>query len=190
MYILRPASERVSVHHIHGTADLAVGRLVDQLFLVFQLRIPGACGDHEQETEGCRNSGCRILREIRRISTRREKFRMKARAMSETPYSDIPSPDIEEETGTLLIPQYNVVLLDDDDHSYDYVIEMLRALFQYSQEVAYRMAREVDSRGRVIVATTYKERAEMKRDQIQSYGADWRIPRSAGSMSALVEPAG
>ncbi|MDH4071065.1 MAG: ATP-dependent Clp protease adaptor ClpS [Ignavibacteria bacterium] len=114
---------------------------------------------------------------------------MKTRAMSETPYAEEPSAVVEEETGTLLIPQYHVVLLDDDDHSYDYVIEMLSGLFHHSHEVAYRMAREVDVSGRVIVATTYMERAEMKRDQIQSYGADWRIPRCSGSMSAIVEPA-
>jgi ATP-dependent Clp protease adaptor protein ClpS len=90
---------------------------------------------------------------------------------------------------TLLVPQYHVVLLDDDDHSYEYVIEMLMALFGHSEATAYDMACEVDSRKRVIVQTTYKERAEMKRDQLQSYGADWRIPHCKGSMSAIVEPA-
>jgi ATP-dependent Clp protease adaptor protein ClpS len=96
------------------------------------------------------------------------------------------SSDVDEQE--LLIPQYNVVLLDDDDHSYDYVIEMLVKLFGHSQDTAFNMACTVDARGRVTVETTYKERAEMKRDQIQSFGADWRIPRCKGSMSAVVEP--
>jgi ATP-dependent Clp protease adaptor protein ClpS len=87
------------------------------------------------------------------------------------------------------VPMYNVVLMDDDDHSYDYVIEMLIQLFNHSNETAYRMACEVDASGRVVVETTYKERAELKRDQIHSYGSDWRIPRCKGSMSAIVEPA-
>jgi ATP-dependent Clp protease adaptor protein ClpS len=98
------------------------------------------------------------------------------------------STDIEVDE--LLIPQFNVVLLDDDDHSYDYVVEMLVKLFGHSHDTAFRMACTVDARGRVIVETTYKERAEMKRDQIQSFGADWRIPRCQGSMSAIVEPVG
>ena len=88
-----------------------------------------------------------------------------------------------------LIPRFHVVLLDDDDHSYDYVIEMLMDLFGHSREMAYSMAVKVDKAGRVIVDTTHKERAELKRDQIHSYGADWRIPHCKGSMSAIVEPA-
>jgi ATP-dependent Clp protease adaptor protein ClpS len=37
--------------------------------------------------------------------------------------------------------------------------------------------------------TTHKEKAELKRDQITAYGADARMATSAGSMSALIEPA-
>ena len=98
--------------------------------------------------------------------------------------------DVVVEEETFLVPMYNVVLLDDNDHSYEYVIEMLMDIFGHSEEVAYTMASEVDARGRVIVQTTYKERAEMKRDQIHLYGADWRIPHCKGSMSAVVEPVG
>jgi ATP-dependent Clp protease adaptor protein ClpS len=87
------------------------------------------------------------------------------------------------------IPRYHVILLDDDDHTYDYVIEMLIKLFGHSRERAFLMACEVDGAGRVIVDTTTKERAELKRDQIHAYGPDWRIERCKGSMSAIVEPA-
>jgi ATP-dependent Clp protease adaptor protein ClpS len=87
------------------------------------------------------------------------------------------------------VPPYNVILLDDDDHSYDYVIEMLQKLFGHPPEKAFRMAEEVDGSGRVIVLTTTKEHAELKRDQIHGFGADKRIARSKGSMSATIEPA-
>lgn len=87
------------------------------------------------------------------------------------------------------IPRYHVVLLDDDDHTYDYVIEMLMKLFSYSRERAFLLACEVDANGRVVVDTTTLERAELKRDQIHSYGADWRIPRCKGSMGADIERA-
>jgi ATP-dependent Clp protease adaptor protein ClpS len=86
-------------------------------------------------------------------------------------------------------PPYHVIILDDDDHSYDYVIEMLRKLFGHSETRAFLMAREVDTTGRVIVDTTTLERAELKRDQIHACGPDWRIPRCQGSMSAVIEPA-
>ncbi|MCG8606234.1 ATP-dependent Clp protease adaptor ClpS [bacterium] len=87
------------------------------------------------------------------------------------------------------IPKYHVILWDDNDHTYDYVIEMLMKLFGHSEAKAFQMACEVDAAGRVVVDTTSKERAELKRDQIHAYGADWRIPHCKGSMSATIESA-
>ncbi|MDX1970000.1 MAG: ATP-dependent Clp protease adaptor ClpS [Planctomycetaceae bacterium] len=85
-------------------------------------------------------------------------------------------------------PRYHVILLDDDDHTYGYVVQMLQELFAYPVERGYLLAKRVDTLGRVIVLTTTKEHAELKRDQIQAFGADPRIPRCQGSMSAVIEP--
>ncbi len=85
-------------------------------------------------------------------------------------------------------PPYNVILLNDDDHSYEYVITMLRQLFGYPTEKGFQMAHAVDTQGRVVVATTTKEHAELKRDQIHAFGPDPGIPRCKGSMSAEIEP--
>ena len=104
------------------------------------------------------------------------------------PYHQQPGMLEVEDERTMLVLMHHVVLLDDDDHSYEYVIEMLMELFGHSEARAYEMACEVDKRKRVIVETTYLERAEMKKHQIQSYGADWRIPHCKGSMSATIEP--
>jgi ATP-dependent Clp protease adaptor protein ClpS len=86
-------------------------------------------------------------------------------------------------------PPYHVILLNDDDHSFAYVIIMLQQLFGHPPERGHQMAVEVHTRGRVIVDTTTKERAELKRDQIHAYGPDPWIPRCQGSMSAVIEPA-
>ena len=86
-------------------------------------------------------------------------------------------------------PPYNVVLLNDDDHSYEYVIIMLQQLFGHPPEKGYQMAKEVDTSGRVIVLTTTLEHAELKRDQIHAFGPDPLIARCKGSMSATIEPA-
>ncbi|MGE0479818.1 MAG: ATP-dependent Clp protease adaptor ClpS [Phycisphaerae bacterium] len=86
-------------------------------------------------------------------------------------------------------PRWNVILLDDDEHTYEYVIDMLTRLFSHPRAVAYEKACEVDRTGRVIVETTHLERAELKRDQIHAYGADPRLERSSGSMHAVLEPA-
>ena len=89
-----------------------------------------------------------------------------------------------------LIPLYHVVLLDDDQHTYDYVIEMLHNLFLIPATEGFRKAVEVDATGRTIVITCELPHAEFGRDQIHGYGPDWRMPQSKGSMSAVIEPAG
>jgi ATP-dependent Clp protease adaptor protein ClpS len=103
------------------------------------------------------------------------------------PVEILPVVGVSEETR--LQPPFHVVLLDDQDHSYEYVVEMLGAVFGHGRPRAFAMAREVDTRGRAIVFTGPLERAEFKRDRIHAYGADPRIPRCAGSMSAAVEAA-
>jgi ATP-dependent Clp protease adaptor protein ClpS len=86
-------------------------------------------------------------------------------------------------------PLYHVVLLDDDQHTYEYVIEMLQKLFLLSESAAFRHAYEVDTTGRTIVITCELPQAEFARDQIHAYGPDWRMPNCKGSMSAVIEPA-
>jgi ATP-dependent Clp protease adaptor protein ClpS len=103
------------------------------------------------------------------------------------PTEVIPRIDLENETK--LQPPYHVVLLDDQDHTYEYVVEMLGKVFGYGRDKAFQMAQEVDAAGRCNVYTGSLEQAEFKRDQIHGYGADWRIPRCAGSMSAILEAA-
>jgi ATP-dependent Clp protease adaptor protein ClpS len=103
-------------------------------------------------------------------------------------------PLIAPETETVereeLVPLYRVVLLDDNDHTYDYVIEMLQTIFIFSLDQAYRHAEEVDRCGRTVLITCELREAEFARDQIHAFGADWRLERSRGPMSAVVEPAG
>ena len=105
----------------------------------------------------------------------------------------MPKTTVVPETHTLerapLVPLYRVVLLDDNDHSYDYVIEMLQVLFIFTLEEAFRHAEEVDRCGRTVLLTCEREPAEFARDQIHAFGPDPRLPRCAGSMSAVVEPA-
>lgn len=87
------------------------------------------------------------------------------------------------------LPLFHVVLLDDNDHSVEYVVEMLQVLFAHPAEKGVDMAKTVDQQGRVIVFTTHKELAELKRDQIHSYGADQRVATCKGSMSSIIQPA-
>lgn len=86
-------------------------------------------------------------------------------------------------------PMWNVVLLDDDQHTYEYVIHMLIKIFRHTPQTALNMAREVDRTGRVIVDTAPRELAELRREQIESFGPDPLIKTCKGSMSAKIEPA-
>src|SRR5438270_4645563 len=99
----------------------------------------------------------------------------------------ISAPGIETTGEIAKSPLYRVVLLDDDDHTYDYVIEMLQKVFIFTGEQPLRHAQEVDAEGRTTLITCELAEAELGRDQIHAYGADWRLPRSKGSMSAIVE---
>jgi ATP-dependent Clp protease adaptor protein ClpS len=100
----------------------------------------------------------------------------------------VVSPGLQRTEQEAKSPLYRVVLLDDDDHTYDYVIEMLQKVFIFTSEQALRHAQEVDAMGRTVLITCELPEAEFARDQVHAYGRDWRLDRSQGSMSAIIEP--
>lgn len=97
--------------------------------------------------------------------------------------------DVEKTTKDQLSKLYHVIILNDDEHTFDYVIEMLQAVFNLPYAAAMSRTVEADATGSAIVLTTNLKEAEQKRDQVHAYGPDWRLPRSRGSVAALVEPA-
>lgn len=122
--------------------------------------------------------------------------------MEPLPDSGNPEPDDGSWTATLVperqpapkrkkkpkgIPRYHVILWDSDQHTYDYVERMLRELFGHTPEECHKMAETVDTQGKVVVLTTTKEHAELKRDQIQAYGKDELMKNCQGSMFATIE---
>jgi ATP-dependent Clp protease adaptor protein ClpS len=99
----------------------------------------------------------------------------------------VPEKKKERKPNKREVPRYNVILWDSDHHSYEYVERMLRELFGHAPETCHQMAVEVDTRGKVIVLTTTKEHAELKRDQILAYGKDELIKNCTGSMHSTIE---
>ena len=97
--------------------------------------------------------------------------------------------DIEQRSKDELSKLYHVIIMIDDEHTFDYVIEMLQAVFAFPYATALAHTMKADATGSSIVLTTSLEEAEQKRDQIHAYGPDWRMPNSRGSVAALVEPA-
>ncbi len=95
-----------------------------------------------------------------------------------------PTP-IEQVQGEI----WDTVLLDDDDHTYDYVIGMLHAIFGYPHPKCFLLTRQVDNEGRVVVFRGSKADAEWGCRAINSYGRDPLLERSKGSMKAVIEQA-
>jgi ATP-dependent Clp protease adaptor protein ClpS len=101
----------------------------------------------------------------------------------------VPDESTEKETRTRKLPPYNVVILNDEVHTYDYVVEMLTKLFGHSLATALELTIRIDTTGRAVVYTTHKEKAELKRDQVLAYGPDPRMSVSKTSLACYIEPA-
>jgi ATP-dependent Clp protease adaptor protein ClpS len=94
-----------------------------------------------------------------------------------------------EEPASALAPLYHLILLDDDDHSYQYVIEMLGKIFGYGREKAFALAAIVDNAGQVVLETAGHDQVSDHQGEVHAYGADPAIPQCKGSMSAIIEEA-
>lgn len=99
------------------------------------------------------------------------------------------SLEVGDDAAKELSKPYHLILLDDNDHTADYVVEMLGDLLGFSIEKAIEHTIEVDTRGHTRLATLPLAKAESKRDAIHGYGPAWRLPRCSGAMAALIEPA-
>ena len=105
------------------------------------------------------------------------------------PVKTVTEREVENVTSTQLEKLYHVIILNDEDHTIDYVVEMLQAAVSLTADQAMACTLEADRTGSSIVRTCSLEEAERKRDGIHAYGPDWRLPHSRGSVVALVEPA-
>ena len=69
------------------------------------------------------------------------------------------------------------------------MIELLTKLFAHSLDTAKILTWRIHNSGRAIVYTTHKEKAELKCEQVLSYGADPRMSISKGPLRCYIEPA-
>ena len=70
-------------------------------------------------------------------------------------------------------PPYAVVVFNDEEHTFDYVIETLMKVFGYPLEKSYSLTLQIHTEGKVIAWSGVREVAELKRDQIRSAGPDF-----------------
>jgi ATP-dependent Clp protease adaptor protein ClpS len=98
-------------------------------------------------------------------------------------------PEVGNNSSAQLEGLYHLIILNDDDHTLEYVIEMLQATVGLTASQALACTLEADRSGSSIVRTCALGEAENRRDRIHAYGPDWRLPHSRGSVAAVVEPA-
>jgi ATP-dependent Clp protease adaptor protein ClpS len=80
------------------------------------------------------------------------------------------------------LKKYDVVLLNDNEHSYSYVCCMLDEIFHMSKDQALKMAQDVDTNGEVVLYSGFFEHAEARAKAIEDFGPDIAMPSSTGSM--------
>ena len=83
---------------------------------------------------------------------------MRPRGAGETPEGEIQSAT---DTMAQTAAPFKVVLFNDEEHTYDYVVEMLTLVCRLSRDNAFRCAVEVDLTGTLIVDKSMKFRQEL-----------------------------
>lgn len=98
-------------------------------------------------------------------------------------------PSLGDEKKPKRQPPYGVVLHNDDLNGFDFVIAVLRKVFQYDYTKAYRLTLQAHDTGRSLVWSGTLEVAELKADQIRSCGPDPRMSaRGALPLRVTIEP--
>jgi len=92
-----------------------------------------------------------------------------------------------EETAARAVRACKVILYNDEEHTYDYVVEMLGHACGLGREKAFRCAVEVDLTGRTIVFFGSRAACNGVVAKIAAYGPDHRLPQSMTSMKAEVQ---
>lgn len=86
-------------------------------------------------------------------------------------------------------PPYAVIVLNDEEHTFDYVIETFQKVFGYPLEKCYELALQIHFSGKGIVWSGSLEVAELKRDQIRSSGPDfYALKKVDFPLGVTVEP--
>lgn len=81
-------------------------------------------------------------------------------------------PKAEPQEKVKRLPPYAVILLNDNRHTFQYVIDAIKKTFGYSTFKAMRLAMRAHVSGRSLVWVGSKEVAEFKRERLRGFGPD------------------
>jgi ATP-dependent Clp protease adaptor protein ClpS len=113
-----------------------------------------------------------------------------AAATVEAAQPEVESPPIErtaprEKTKPKRQPPFAVILHNDNFNGFDYVVSVLRKVFNYDRVKAYELTMAAHTSGRSIVWSGVREVAELKADQIRSCGPD-PVAKANGALALCV----
>jgi len=103
-----------------------------------------------------------------------------------------PTPTLEPEVTSRprLLPPYNVILENDDHHSMDFVIEVLRKVFSFDVPKAFQLMMTAHETGCAVVWTGSKEVAELKAEQMNTFHEIRQSDQTdLGALGVRIEPA-
>jgi ATP-dependent Clp protease adaptor protein ClpS len=86
------------------------------------------------------------------------------------------------------LPPFHVILVNDDHHSQEFVVDVLCTALGFRPEKAYHVMIEAHTRGKSVVWTGPKEVAELKAEQIQTFH-ETRGGAKLGPLGVVLEPA-
>ncbi len=87
-------------------------------------------------------------------------------------------------------PPYHVILFNDDDHSMEFVVDVLRKVIGCQLESAVALMLEAHHSGQAVIWTGAREVAEQKAEQVHSFHETReRDGAKLGPLGCIVEPA-
>ncbi len=100
-----------------------------------------------------------------------------------------PETDVETDSQAKLLPPYNVVLENDDLHSMEFVVEVLRKVLTVTIEKAVQLMLTAHETGEAVIWTGPKEVAELKCEQVLTFHEIRAGGKDLGPLGCRVEPA-
>jgi ATP-dependent Clp protease adaptor protein ClpS len=109
-----------------------------------------------------------------------------------SPAETNPTTTLEPEVTSRprLLPPYNVILENDDDHSMDFVVEVLRKVFGFDLTKSIQLMLTAHETGCAVVWTGPKEVAELKAEQMTTFHQIRENDnKDLGPLGVRIEPA-
>jgi ATP-dependent Clp protease adaptor protein ClpS len=88
------------------------------------------------------------------------------------------------------LPPYHVIILNDEDHSFEFVVHVLCEVFKVTIQQSFQLTLEAHEKGRAVVWTGPKEVAELKAEQVATFHEiRQRDGAKLGPVGCVIEPA-